>query len=107
MKIDDIKQIWEKDSKISQDDLATESLRTPSLHSKYYNIYVDEKLQLKKQETDHKYLRRLKYEYYLGRLSPEQIKKLGWDDFDLKILRGELDVYMESDIHLTTSLLLS
>ena len=105
MKIDEIKALWEKDSTIMEDDLANESLKIPKLHSKYYNIYISEKLILRKMESDHKLLKRLKYEYYLGRLSIEQIKELGWDQFELKILRSELDTYIDSDSNIIESLL--
>ena len=35
MNIDEIHELWSKDSKIDQDELAEESLKTPQLHSKY------------------------------------------------------------------------
>jgi len=39
MNIDEIQTLWEQDSKIDPDNLHTESIKIPSLHSKYYNIY--------------------------------------------------------------------
>jgi len=97
MNISEIKDHWRKDCKIDIENLANEAAKTPEFHSKYYDLYVDEKIELKKIESEYKVLKRLKYEYYLGKLSPEQIKNLGWEQFDLKILRSELDVYIDSD----------
>ena len=42
-------------------------------------------------------MKRLKWEYYTGKLSEDQLKELGWEQFDLKILRQDIDLYLESD----------
>jgi hypothetical protein len=100
MNIDEIKRTWSEDSKVNIDDLANEAARICELHSKYYNYFVDAKKQLKTLESERKLLRRLKREYYLGQLSAEQVKDLEWEPFDLKILKQDIDTYMESDTHL-------
>ena len=37
--LDVIQRMWEQDSKIDTDNLHTESLNIPVLHSKYFQIY--------------------------------------------------------------------
>ncbi len=37
--LDVIQRMWEQDSKIDTDNLHTESLNIPVLHSKYFEIY--------------------------------------------------------------------
>ena len=39
MNLEQIQEMWEKDSKIDPDNLHDESLKIPQLHSKYYTIY--------------------------------------------------------------------
>ena len=98
----DLKQIlkaWEADGKIGND--LTESSRiTPTLHAKYLSLLADAKLQLKRSEFKQKKLLKLKWLYYNGKMSKEEIDEQGWD-YDpfngLKVLKGEMDYYYDSD----------
>ena len=38
MNLEQIQEMWEKDSKIDPDNLHDESLKIPQLHSKYYTL---------------------------------------------------------------------
>ncbi|HIJ10474.1 TPA: recombination mediator protein UvsY, partial [Candidatus Woesearchaeota archaeon] len=62
--------------------------------------FMDEKLKLAKLESECKILIRLKWEYYTGKLSMEELDELGWQPFQKKILRGDLDKYLDSDSEL-------
>lgn len=97
MDIDTIKRMVEQDMQIDDLNLDLESLKTPQLHGKYLNILHDESLMLHKSLIEQKELRRLKWEYYLGKLDEETLKHKGWEPFGLKILRTDIDVYLESD----------
>ena len=77
--------------------LDLESLKIPRLHGKYLNILTDERLALRKAEADHRVLLRAKWEYYTGKMSQEELTVRGWEPFALKILRNDLDLYMNSD----------
>lgn len=44
MKLADIMNEWDKDSKIDEANLATESIGVPRLHSKYLRILTTEKV---------------------------------------------------------------
>ena len=100
MNIDRIKEMVEIDLKMDGTELADESVRIPQLHGKYLNIFHDENLIFKKYNTDYKVLLRLKWEYYGGKLSEDEIKALGWSPFEHRILRQDLDIYLESDADL-------
>ena len=39
MNLEQIQEMWERDSKIDPDNLHDESLKIPQLHSKYYTLY--------------------------------------------------------------------
>lgn len=97
MDIETIKKMVAKDMEIDDLNLDLESLKTPQLHSKYLNILHDESLVLHKSTIEQKELRRLKWEYYLGKLDQETLDEKGWQPFGLKILRTDIDVYLESD----------
>jgi len=97
MDIDTIKQMLQKDLHLNDAELDTESLRIPQLHSKYLNILHDEKLILQSLKVKKRNVLREKWEYYTGKLSEDQLKELGWEPFDLKILRQDVDIYLESD----------
>jgi len=97
MKLDDIMNMWEQDSKIDQTELGEESLKIPLLHHKYYKILIEEGLLIKKLELDYKSLYKLKFEYYMGTLDKETLNERGWTPNSLKILKADISVYTEAD----------
>ncbi len=97
MDIETIKKMVDQDMKIDDLNLDLESLKSPQLHSKYLNLLHDESLSLHKATIEQKELRRLKWEYYLGKIDQETLDEKGWQPFGLKILRTDIDVYLESD----------
>jgi len=66
-----IQKMWEDDSKIDIDNLHTESLNIPILHSKYYDLYNNLMLLRKKAEQQKKNIRHERYEYYSGKADPD------------------------------------
>ena len=51
-------------------------------------------------ESDYKILKRVKWEYYTGKASPEVYKQ---KPFNLKIMKSDLDKYLDSDEDLIKS----
>jgi len=97
MLFDDIRKMAEADLKFNETELDTESLRIPQLHGKYLNMLYDEKLVLRKWRNELSSLLKLKWEYYTGKISEEQLKELGWEPFELRILKQDVELYIESD----------
>jgi len=97
MKLDEVFGQWKKDSKIDRNDLTGESLRISELHWKYLQIYTSEKLVFNRKNADYKILFRLKFEYYLGTLSDEELKEKGWEPNPLRIIRQDLQTYIDAD----------
>lgn len=97
MKFEDIMINWEKDAQIDDSELGKESLKIPLLHHKYYKMFVEEAMLLKRIEQDYKTLYKLKYEYYLGVLDQDTLKERGWAPNPLKILKQDMPVYIDSD----------
>ena len=94
MNLDEIQSLWEEDSKIDEDELHTESTKIPSLHAKYYRILNNILLLKKIEENKFKQLKKEKWQYYTGKADPEvYIEK----PFDHKVLRQDVDKYMDAD----------
>lgn len=98
MKLDEIQQLWENDCKIDRTELGEESLRIPQLHSRYYNIFSQERMSLRRLEGTYKQLYLNKYELYNGTLSKEQLDDLGWQPNPLKILKTDIPTYIDGDV---------
>ena len=80
----------DRDLKIDDTELDTESLKIPQIHNKYLNLYHDERLVLRKLETDYKSLLKTKWEYYTGKIDDETLEEYGWEPFPLKILKNDI-----------------
>jgi hypothetical protein len=94
MNLEMIQDLWEEDSKIDNDELHSESTKIPSLHAKYYKIFNNVLILKKGQENKYKVLRKEKWEYYTGKADPAvYVEK----PFDYKVLKSDLDKYLDSD----------
>jgi hypothetical protein len=101
MNLDEIQSLWEKDSIIDQDNLHKESIKIPALHSKYYKIYNNILLLKKVEENKFNILKKEKWLYYSGKSDPEVYKE---NPFDYKVLRQDIDKYMDADEEIIKSL---
>jgi hypothetical protein len=97
MNISDLHALWEQDSKFDRTELGEESLRIPQLHSKYFKLFSEERKVLRQWEAAYKQLYRLKFEYYNGTLSEEELKDNVWEPFNLRILKTESQMYIDAD----------
>jgi len=97
MKIEEIHELWTADSEIDKTALDDESLKISKLHNKYYNIYINEKLILRKFEHEFKKLKLDKYEFYTQGPNEESNTK-GWKlPAKGMILKADIPMYMEAD----------
>jgi hypothetical protein len=103
MKFEQIREMAERDIAIDKTELGDESSRIPQLHNKYLNIFHDERLVLSKMTSDYKILRKNKWEWMTGKMSQEQLDLLKWEPFQTRIMRQDLDLYMDADPELNES----
>ena len=95
-----VHEMWQEDSTINNNQLDETSRQTPKLHSKYLQLWSTAKLELRRTEFEQKKLLKEKWLYYNGKMDQETLQQKGWDPdpFDgLKILKGEMDYYYDSD----------
>ena len=97
MDIEDIEKSWTRDSNIDDTQLDLEALKIPVLHSRYLNIYNAESKEFHRNSEFHKILVNDKAEYYLGNMCQEDLDQRGWAPFNLKVLKQDLQRYIESD----------
>ena len=97
MTFDELKEMIKTDIRIDETSLDRESARTPQLHNKYLTFFMDEKMKLKKLTNEQAVLRRNKWLYYTGRMSQEELETLGWEPFELNVLKTEADELIVSD----------
>jgi hypothetical protein len=94
MDLEKLQEMADKDLVINDTELDLESLKTPQLHNKYMKHYTKFKLMLTKADTDLAMLKRDKWEYYTGKADASVYAQ---KPFDLKILRTDIDKYIDSD----------
>jgi hypothetical protein len=101
MKLSEIQEMWEQDSRIDETNLGRESTRVPTLHAKYLVYLSKVKLQLRKAESDYYNTRRLKYRYYRGEMSKDELEDNGWVQWQgNKPLKNEMDEFLQCDQNL-------
>lgn len=97
MKLEEIYTMWTKDSEIDTTELSNESVKIPKLHNKYFMIYMEEGMRLRKMRAQYKQLKLLKEQYYKGELDIDELKEHGWKPQPLKILKNDIPTYIEAD----------
>ena len=94
MTLEEIQDLAEKDLKINDTELDLESLKTPQLHNKYMKHLTKFKLMLSKAEAEFAKTKRTLWEYYTGKADASVYAQ---KPFDLKILKQDVDQYIQSD----------
>lgn len=94
--LEQILKYWEKDSIMDQTEPSKELLRIPILHSKYLNILTKHKIASKKAHFDYLRMRKVKWEYFTGKMSQEELEQYGWEPFQFA-LKSDINTYLEAD----------
>ena len=94
MNLDELKMQVQKDLRIDDEHLDTESLKNQEIKAKYLEHKSRFELLLFKAKGDYKRLYREKWEYYGGKADA---KIYATKPFDLKVLKTDLGVYISAD----------
>ena len=95
MNLDQIQEMWERDSQIDPDNLHDESLKIPQLHSKYYTLYNTITLLREKARETYNRVRLERYNYYTGKAPTEVYIE---EPFPYKVRDKEaLQRYLDAD----------
>lgn len=98
MKLSEIIEMIQEDSKLDYSALDAESLKIPYLHGKYYPIFIEEAKLYKRVSQEFKALKKEKMEYYLGRCEDKVYEE---KPLHLKVMRSDLDIYLDADPELS------
>ena len=94
MTLDELKLEVYMALKVNDEQLDTEALKNQELYAKYLDHKSRFELLLHKAKGDYKKLYREKWEYYGGKADA---KVYATKPFDLKVLKTDLSIYIESD----------
>jgi len=94
--IDELLEMWRQDCDIDRTEPDKEILNIPKLHSKYLNVLSRHRLLSKDAEFKYNKMKKLKWEYYTGKLDDDQLEKHGWKPFPF-ILKSDITTYLDSD----------
>ena len=99
MNLEQIQDMWQKDSVIDPDNLHDESLKIPQLHSKYYTLYNTITLLREKAREQYSKIRLERYNYYTGKAEPEVYAE---DPFPYKVREKDaIQRHLDADEKLT------
>ena len=101
MNIEEVLEMWKKDSIIDDLKLDDTTVKMARIHSKYLELITISKMGKKKKDLEYKTLLKDKWLYYNGKLSKEQIDMFQWeyDPFGglNKPLKGDMNYYYDAD----------
>jgi len=101
MTLDQVLAMWAEDSVIDENNLDLTTIKLATLHSKYLELMSVSKLTLRRRVTELAELKKLKWLYFEGRMTKEEMDEKGWDydpfDGGSKPVKGNLELYYRAD----------
>jgi len=95
-KLDELLDMWAKDAEIDRTEPGKALLDIPKLHSKYLNILSSHRLSSRDAEFKYNRMKKIKWEYYTGKLDDDDLRKYGWEPFQF-VLKSDITTYLDSD----------
>ena len=95
-KLDELLAEWDKDSEIDRAEPGRELIRIPKLHSKYLTIMSHYRQLVRSNEFRISELKKLKWQYYTGKMSKEDLTEHSWEPFPY-VLKSDVSTYIEGD----------
>lgn len=100
MTLEALHTAWAADQELSFERPDKMIRDVPLLHAKWWQYYTQERQRYLVIKEEYDDLRRAKFEWYLGRLDETEREKRGWPHQHLRIVRQEVDTYLNSDAEL-------
>lgn len=106
MKLEDIMDEWDKDSKIDPIELSDESIKTGKLNAKYLRFLAESRLKAKKAWIDYKEKKEWKRRYFRGDFNnPEDLKRYNIQPYHGLSVNVEVEKVLDGDSELNNLLL--
>lgn len=98
MNLEELNDMWDNDCSIDEDHLDRASVFTAKLHSKYLRLLVQHKMRIAALNAEYNNLRQVKFRYYRGELSREELTDRNWTQWQgVKPLKNEMDEFLTGD----------
>jgi hypothetical protein len=97
LKLEEIIEMWSSDCKIDNERLQSEIMRTPILHSKYWNILINERLLLERLKIRLQENEILLDEFFGRTLTKEELDKHGLVYSDKRYMKADIKKHI--DVH--------
>ncbi len=97
MKLSEIQDLWEADSKIDKTELGQESVKIPQLQHRYLKIRAAEKLLYRKLNAEMQVLKRDKHLFFSDGPTAESQEKEWYYPTRGKILKSDTGIFMDAD----------
>ena len=95
MNLENLQEMWKKDSVIDNDLYCEESTKVPQLHMKYMEFFNTYSLMKREKELDYNQLVKEKWLYYKGKAPSSVYKEM---PFDLKLTtKEEISMFIDAD----------
>ncbi len=94
MNLDEITEMWARDSVIDDVMLDSSSMKIPQLHAKYITLHNEYSLLLKKAKQEQNRIVHLRTLYYSGRGTPDMYED---SPFDYKLIKSEVPSWVAVD----------
>jgi hypothetical protein len=95
--MNDILDMWQKDSEIDKTELGDEAARCSNLHAKYLRLFYNERMKLIKAKKKISKFKKIMFEYWNGTLDEDTQRKYNLRPQPLRILKSDIPMYMDSD----------
>ena len=97
---------WVKDAPYDETEPQRAMANIPKLHAKYLRIMTHHNLTVKKLLAEYNTRRKIKHDYFAGDLNnPEDLEKYGFEPMMKKVLRADIQMWLDSDTELNNLLL--
>jgi hypothetical protein len=102
MNLDEIREQWETDCSIDDLNPDRSSAVSPNLHAKYLGALMTYKLKLTTNHFEMSQLRAKKAKYFRGEMTREELEENGWEQWQYKTLKSEIESLMDADVDIQT-----
>lgn len=102
MTLDELREAWTVDCEINDQKPDAESARSPHLHAKYLNELIGYKLKLTKTQFELAQMTARKEKYFRGQMTKEELEELGWQQWQYKSLKSDIDSLLSADVDVQT-----
>ena len=92
-----IQEMVDTDLAIDRTELEAESARSPQIHNKYLRLYTETRNILHSLRLEKSRVKKLKWLYYNGKLSQEELEANNLEPFQHKILKTYRQTFLDAD----------